>query len=201
MQKGVRLLAKQRLLRAENYSLKFQDEGQYQRLLSNQLPHTYLSIGKLKKRLYRAGVRGWRVAAVAREIYAGPTTSALAPDARNESSEKLRLGWPIETLEARFGHRLTRQVTRFVDPSLSAVNQTVQNLSNFFPSGGDFLIAKIPGYGLAFTELPPHALGDDPLNARILKISPDVSALGSRRINMDLHIGDGTARLVLDRLP
>lgn len=80
-------------------------------------PHETLSIGALKKRLYRAGIRGQRAAVLAREIHAGPGLDDLTAGGITV------MGWPVKALEERYGKRLTRAVTRFVRTKLVMVDE------------------------------------------------------------------------------
>lgn len=75
-------------------------------------PHETLSLGALKKRLSRAGIRGRRVAEIAREIHAGPGLDALTVGCVTV------MGWPLKALESRYGKRVARAVARFVRTNL-----------------------------------------------------------------------------------
>lgn len=72
-------------------------------------PHSTLSLTALRKRLYRAGVRKGRIAALAREIHAGPGATENA-----SFGGRMVLRWQVSELESRFGHRVARAVRRFV---------------------------------------------------------------------------------------
>lgn len=84
---------------------------------TRKAPHETLSIGALKKRLYRAGIRGSRAAAIAREIHAGPGLDALI------AGGVTVMGWPVKALEERYGKRLTRAITRFVRTKFIMVDE------------------------------------------------------------------------------
>lgn len=84
---------------------------------SRKAPHVTLSIGALKKRLYRAGVASQRAAKIAREIHAGPGTDALM------SGGITVLSWPVKELERRYGKRISRAVTRFVRTQFIIVDE------------------------------------------------------------------------------
>lgn len=72
-------------------------------------PHRSLSIGALRRRLYRAGVKSGQVAALAREIHCGPDLSSLST-----TGGCMVLRWPVRELEQRYGRRIARAVRRFV---------------------------------------------------------------------------------------
>jgi hypothetical protein len=84
---------------------------------TRQAPHETLSIGALKKRLYRGGIRGQRAAELAREIHAGPGLDALI------AGGVTVMGWPVKTLEQRYGTRLAKAVMRFVRTKLIVLDE------------------------------------------------------------------------------
>lgn len=74
---------------------------------TRSIPHASLSISALRKRLYRAGVRGGRLGQIAREIHA-------CPDPRDFRVGIHVLGWPMDELKRRYGKRIYRAVRVFV---------------------------------------------------------------------------------------
>ncbi len=78
---------------------------------TRQAPHESLSIGALRKRLYRAGVRSPRLNELAREIAAGLKVGEVKDIQLNGGWV---MGWPVDVLKQRFGQRIARAVTHFV---------------------------------------------------------------------------------------
>lgn len=91
---------------------------------ARKAPHETLSVGALKKRLYRAGITGQRAAEIAREIHAGQGLDALT------AGGVTVLGWSAKTLEDRYGKRIARAVTRFVHTELILLDEGLSLLAS-----------------------------------------------------------------------
>jgi hypothetical protein len=101
---------------------------------SRNQPHEALSIGKLTRRLQAAGVRGSKARSLAREIHAGPQFGATVA-----LGGTFVLNWPVAELERRFGHRVTRAISRFVRKKLVLMDEawallSEDRLSNYMTS-------------------------------------------------------------------
>lgn len=73
-------------------------------------PKLSLSKTAMRKRLYRAGLRGAELARVVAELKTGP----WALDANHRYSGRHALGWPVEQLKAHFGKKIARALLRNV---------------------------------------------------------------------------------------
>lgn len=137
------------------YSHREQSKQRAAKTTKRQAPHETLSIGALKKRLYRAGISGQRAAALAREIRSGPDLDVLSAGGMTV------MGWPVEALEERYGKRLTRAVTRFVRTKLIMMDEAW----SLFGTGAtsDFMQRS-------FQTIRKH-------NSKPLEVSQDYSAL------------------------
>lgn len=82
-------------------------------------PHDSLSIGALRRRLARAGVRGAQVGVLAREIKQGPGILDLTATVGGMRA----LGWNVDDLKVRYGKHITRKVTRFVRKMLLVLDE------------------------------------------------------------------------------
>lgn len=80
-------------------------------------PLKTLSVGALRKRLQSAGIRGRMVAQIAREIHAGPDLTAMTAGGITV------MGWPVQVLTERYGKRVSKAVTRFVQTKLIVMDE------------------------------------------------------------------------------
>jgi len=117
---------------------------------SRQQQRETLSLTALRKRLYRAGVRGDKVASVAREIKAGPGPLGL------DGQGTWVMGWPIDRLERQFGRRIARAVSCFVRRKIVVVDEAWHLLKNI----------ELPAYARKF-------------NAGSVTVQQDVSLLAA----------------------
>ena len=113
-----------------------------EKVSTRKKPHGGLSLGALKKRVARAGVRGKRISEIAKEIKAGP---ALIDPFGNDF---VVLGWPKGLLRERFGRRVAKEVSRFVASYL-----VVRDEWPDYAAALDFSIAETMRVGRKFSVM------------------------------------------------
>lgn len=77
-------------------------------------PHQGLSAAMLRKRLYRAGLRGLEAKCVLRDILAGES---------DEAGNAIPGSWRTSSFRQRFGRRVAREVLRFVHIRLVVLDE------------------------------------------------------------------------------
>lgn len=79
-------------------------------------PHSAVTAGMLRKRLYQAGVRGIEAKRILAEIMAGEPLGA-------EDGVSMPMAWRVKNFHERFGRRVARAVLRFVQIRLIVLDE------------------------------------------------------------------------------
>ncbi len=125
---------------------------------TRKAPLKTLSVGALRKRLQSAGIRGRMVAQIAREIHAGPYLAAM------RAGGITVMGWPVQVLTERYGKRVSKAVTRFVQTKLIVMDEA------FFLMQSSSVAETIRSSFSAVRKF----------NAATLEVSQDVSVLNAQ---------------------